>query len=162
MKTNVNWVKQKLMELQGLQVLDYFPQLLKPSVTLLQPRVHPQSLYIPKSMLEDRHLSDEKRWGAMWKYVLTQQCRTREMSHYFGTSIQQDCGVCDNCVDRLREMSPAEIKSHVLSMLDDVSRRTEELLSSFPPSMKDRVLQTLRLLQDEELIQFLEGVWKKN
>ncbi len=157
MRTSVDYVIQLLVGLQGIGAIQYEQQLMKPSLTLLLPRVHPASLLIPKTVLEDRYENDRRRWNKMWEYVDSPLCRSRAMSEYFDQIIPQDCGICDRCVEKQRQAASDDWKKHLLHLLSQKSMSWEACMQSCPSVSSDEVIEYLRNQLDFGIVIQNEG-----
>jgi ATP-dependent DNA helicase RecQ len=144
MRTSVILVVQLLQGLQEIGAIQYQQQLMKPSLTLLLPRVHPTSLLIPKTVLEERYQNDKVRWKKLWDYVDSPLCRSRAMSAYFDQTIPQDCGICDRCVEKQRRLASEDWKDLLMTQLSERAMSWEACVQFCPSVSSDVVIEFLR------------------
>jgi ATP-dependent DNA helicase RecQ len=158
MKTSQALLKEKLISLSELKVWDYTPQWDSPSVTFVLPRVHPASLIIPQEKLEKLLNRDCHKWGAIWNYINTHDCRTVWMNGYFGNQ-SKNCGVCDHCTKALRESKSISFVDELFSNNELRQNQIESLPSK---EMRDEAWMRLRQFLDEDLwIEITSEKWKK-
>jgi ATP-dependent DNA helicase RecQ len=157
MRTSVALVVQLLQGLQEIGAIQYQQQWMKPSLTLLLPRVHPTSLLIPKTVLEDRYQNDKVRWEKLWDYVDSPLCRSRAMSAYFDQTIPQDCGICDRCVEKQRRLASEDWKDLLMTQLSERAMSWEVCVQCCPSVSSDVVIEFLRNQIDFGLIVQNEG-----
>ncbi|PUZ22102.1 RecQ family ATP-dependent DNA helicase [Chitinophaga costaii] len=82
-------------------ILQYEPRRDKPQLCFLQERVGVQQLRINMQRVMERRKAYEERLAAMTAYARNHtECRTRILVTYFGETLQEDCGVCDVCLQK--------------------------------------------------------------
>ncbi|MBI3804415.1 MAG: RecQ family zinc-binding domain-containing protein [Nitrospirae bacterium] len=69
---------------------------------------------------ERQHRSDQERLQGVLRYIQTTMCRLRYLRNFFGETVEQNCGRCDNCrraADRsaLRSTSKAPLRRRTAS-----------------------------------------------
>ena len=56
-------------------------------------------------------------------YAESSVCRRRQLLHYFGESVQKDCGFCDNCINTRERYEAKDHLSLVLQAVDQTDQR---------------------------------------
>ncbi len=56
-------------------------------------------------------------------YAESSVCRRRQLLHYFGESVEKDCGFCDNCVNTRERFEAKEPLTLVLQAVDQTDQR---------------------------------------
>jgi ATP-dependent DNA helicase RecQ len=140
-------VRDKLVQLAGLGVIDYEPQTDQPRITFLTPRMREEDVRIPREVYEGRKQGDEQRWHAMENYLRRDMCRSVQLLRYFGDEFPKSCGRCDVCRNEER------IKRTSMSM-----HRLEEdlfqlLLAS--PLTVEAAVKALSKYDPEQVVEFI-------
>lgn len=99
-------VERTLGLLTSFEMISYDKQNGLPKLTLLTPRANVANLPIAWPSYHTRKDRYKSKLEAIIHYVRDNQtCRTRKITAYFGENLQQDCGVCDTCIQRKKELS---------------------------------------------------------
>jgi ATP-dependent DNA helicase RecQ len=90
-----------LAQLQAFTIIDYTPVRDSPQLYFFRNRPAAEELYIDPVQYRERKEQYATRIRAMVRYLrLEEDCRSRNLSHYFGDKDAADCGICDNCLRR--------------------------------------------------------------
>ena len=155
LRTSIDYIEQMLRNLDGRKVLVYSPQLQQPSVTLTISRVHPSSLVISKSVLEDRKAKELKLWEAMWNYVDGGGCRSQMLAEYFNEILPESCGICDRCVQLQRQQVVQDWQQSLNDALAKSSMSWEDCIDYCREVNKNQVVEFIRIQLDL-------GLWVEN
>ncbi len=117
-------VHQCLKQLAQKRIIKFIPRSKTPFVRYIRQRVDPERISIPKEAYEQRRDSFVERARAMLAYATSgEECRSRLLLAYFGEKATKDCGHCDVCLDRKRQLpSKADFESakgQILRILAD-------------------------------------------
>jgi len=117
-----------LLELNGLNIIDYKPQKEKPQIYFLQNRVRAEDLFINEKNILKRKNASEKRLNAMINFCQNKnRCRSVMIGNYFDDHHLHPCGVCDNCLQNKKViLSNAEFNS--------ISDRIKKICNTHPVS----------------------------
>ncbi|TSA25777.1 MAG: RecQ family ATP-dependent DNA helicase [Bacteroidetes bacterium] len=145
----------KFMQTQG--ILDYIPQIAKPTVVYLQERVDTRNLYISPEHHKTRLTEATLRLDAMIGYAnSTNRCRSQALLAYFGETTTKRCGRCDVCLERnklaLNEQEFNEIISRIKPLLIKSPVTLEEIVRAASPVQEEKVLLAIRWLLDNKKI----------
>jgi ATP-dependent DNA helicase RecQ len=105
LKITVEDAIQQLKALDKLQVIKYMARTDKPQIIFLQNRVRKEDLTLNHTFIKNRQADFEGKLKAM-RYYITESdiCRTKVLVKYFGEELDEDCGVCDVCIARKKEL----------------------------------------------------------
>ncbi|WP_153796294.1 RecQ family ATP-dependent DNA helicase [Foetidibacter luteolus] len=146
-----------LQKLQAFGIIEYLPQKEKPQVHFILNRAPAEFLYINREQYSLRKQQYENRLQHMLQYIgLQQQCRSSFIGNYFGDAGIQDCGVCDNCLNRKRStLSQAEfssIQQSIYNCLSNGGVEIKTLLQQLAGIKREKLWQVINYLQTERKI----------
>ncbi len=128
-------VKQlNILDKQG--IVAYRPRKDKPQLFWMKPRVSFDNLRLDNAFINRRKTAYEERLKTMRDYLTDNlHCRTRKLVKYFGEILDQDCGICDVCVERKN-------KAPNTSEMANIAELVESKLRTADLSTADLVNQT--------------------
>ena len=96
-------VRQRLMKMHEMHIVEYIPSTDKPQIVFCSERVDERSIYLAGQNYDALKMAARERLEAMVQYVKNDQvCRSRQLLAYFGeTRGVADCGCCDVCLGHL-------------------------------------------------------------
>ncbi len=151
-KESLPKVIKNLEYLQKLDVLEYHHASNKAQITFLTPRYDANDLPIDKQQIAWRRQVTMDKAKTVASYTRnTNQCRTQLIQAYFDEITDEDCGVCDVCVERKRKATEIKAKD-LLGTLSRGDHTIQQLKRSFPQVGEDQLIQALRMLMDEGLV----------
>ncbi|MCB0802407.1 MAG: RecQ family ATP-dependent DNA helicase [Flavobacteriales bacterium] len=161
-KMPVAKVKEYLLRLQELEILNYEPKSHLPKVTYTKPRLDQKSLRISKSTYHDRKKIAEEKVAAVIDYVETKtRCRSQVLLAYFGETTASNCGVCDTCLDRKKhDLSPADFKAietSLMHLIPDEGILLIKLVAKIKGFKKDSIVKVIDYLADHEKLYISSG-----
>ena len=156
-KNSVEEVKQKLLQLQLLNIIEYEPQKETPQIYFITNRAAAQYLIINYEKYKQRKDEFTQRVETMLHYIQTETyCRSRFIGNYFGDTEITDCGICDNCLKRksmpLTEKEFIIIKERILNILVDENVIVQNVLQLCKHIKKEKIWKVLKHLQSEKII----------
>ncbi|XOV93917.1 MAG: ATP-dependent DNA helicase RecQ [Bacteroidota bacterium] len=152
LKENVSRVVKNLEYLQKLDVLEYHHASSNAQITFLTPRYDANNLPLDKKQIAWRRQVTLEKAKSVAKYVQnTTQCRTQIIQQYFDEDTDENCGVCDVCVEQKRKATVINDKD-LLSTLSRGDQTLQQLKKTFPNVGEDHLIQSLRMLMDEGLV----------
>lgn len=156
LKLDSSTLHKMLHYLNQIGLISYFPRKSTPQIIFLGPRVESKYLFIdlPKyKFLKDR--AKEKLDGII-RYLSFQKCRNIQLLEYFDEKAVDSCGICDVCVDQKRRSQAAklegELLNKVLLLVQSEDLSITKLTEAFPIKYKDKVLQIVQYLLNENQI----------
>lgn len=113
-----------LKGLSEMKILHYIPQASVPTITYLTPRLDTNQVAIRKDIYENRRELFEERINAMLSYVQIEHiCRSRMLLAYFDDIQEEECGICDVCVEKKKHQASESFYSpeiiQILQLLSD-------------------------------------------
>ncbi|MBD8490182.1 RecQ family ATP-dependent DNA helicase [Echinicola sp. CAU 1574] len=160
-----------LMErMETLGIAAYNKKKDKPQVTFLTPRHDAGRLPLNVKRIDERRRNSVEKAKAMVAYVENNLlCRTQQILTYFGEENDEECGVCDVCLDKKRSSHLAshsfKLKERLMQTLNAGNLFTyKELLAKANLASDDEKAHLmLREMEDEGLIISLaDGRIKRN
>jgi ATP-dependent DNA helicase RecQ len=154
-------IKNKLRYLNKARIILYDEQTEKPQLTFLTPRQDALKLQIDIKKLEKRKAIVLGKIDKMISYATNKMvCRTQLFQQYFGEYSYVNCGNCDVCISRKKEIRDAVSKS-------DLEKLVLTQLTGNPISLKELrikcnfnddfvLVEMLRELLESEKIQINE------
>ncbi|WP_346237918.1 ATP-dependent DNA helicase RecQ [Niabella insulamsoli] len=111
-------IKEQLHKLHADGVIIYQPQKDEPQVMLTRTRIKTDLLTINREEHEKRKNIFTERIQKMIDYATdVSECRSKTIGHYFGDTALNDCGVCDNCLQRKK---PSLSNEHFTAITADL------------------------------------------
>ena len=90
-----------LKQLHALHIIEYLPQKETPQIYFMMNRAPAQHLHINQDNYLNRKKQYQTRVDTMINYMhLQTNCRSSFIANYFGDTQVNDCGVCDNCLNK--------------------------------------------------------------
>lgn len=157
-------VKEQLLKLKKLDIIDYIPRNSKPQILFLENRF--SSVHISDERIEflrSRYL-EKLEW--MNRYVRNSKiCRSVQLVDYFGETTAADCGICDICLNRKNRTKGhgfSDAAVNKLSLLvDSGTFRTVALKSILNANETEEYLGILHWLSDNGFLkENEEGYWQ--
>ena len=137
-------------------VISYKPQKDKPQIFFLRERIAFSDLMLDQQAINFRKDRYIKRIEAAIAYAETLACRSKQLLSYFGEIKSADCGMCDVCLERHKTSTNKsefeEIKKAIEQKLKIHPLSIKNLLDSFSPNIRKRVMYVLEFLVDEGFI----------
>jgi ATP-dependent DNA helicase RecQ len=148
----------KVLQQDGM--IEYDPSLSLPKLTLLLDRPDIKSFKIDEAKyLEDKQRAQD-RLTSMISYFTEDQCRQSMILKYFGETIDHKCGKCDICRGSAdTNYSTTEFKAVLSALTNEKTRQLNEasFVSQWPMNKRKRVIQILKDLESQAIIQRLES-----
>ncbi|BAV10152.1 ATP-dependent DNA helicase RecQ [Filimonas lacunae] len=157
-RLTVEEVKQQLMQLHRLDIIEYLPQKEKPQIQYILNRAPANFLHIDVKNYAQRKELYVQRMQTMLRYLhLEKECRSRYIATYFGEENGRDCGVCDNCMTRKAAtgITTAEFKQiaqEVYRVIAQQQYPLKEVVAQLPDVAEGKVQEVIRFLLAEEKI----------
>jgi ATP-dependent DNA helicase RecQ len=143
-------VKQlKYLDKEG--VMDYSPKSDSPQLTFLEARHDANKLPLNKKRLAERKKSKYEKLMAIKNYAENELvCRTLKLLQYFGEYKEEDCGVCDVCLNKKKSIHlDKDLEERILHILKDSHLNIERLSESIEGYATEKVITAVRKLDDE-------------
>jgi ATP-dependent DNA helicase RecQ len=140
-------------------IVFYEKQKDKPQITFLTERYDAPRLPINVQHLETRKQTDLTRVRAMIGYASNElRCRTAILLEYFGEIAEEDCGVCDNCLQKKKTLTGTpdllQHQEQILAVIRKQALPPEDVVSALPSAKKEDVLEIIRTLIQEGALKY--------
>lgn len=146
--SNTAIVKQQLLKLYELGIIDYQPQKDQPQITFLQARVDVKNMNIGIQHLKERKRIYEEKMEATLYYASTDKtCRSMLLLQYFGEQHAQPCGICDVCL-ALNKIEPNRKE------MQAILSQAQQLLTS--PIPLNQFIQQLKGLPEKKKLKAVQ------
>ncbi|MEO9870052.1 RecQ family ATP-dependent DNA helicase [Ekhidna sp.] len=154
LKTDKVQVRKWLKFLNDNQVIDYQPALDSATITFLTPREDAEKLPIDANQIEWRRKLAREKAKSVIDYVGSHECRTQIFQHYFDEETTLTCGVCDNDLERKKQLNASDIPvDGVLDVLE-APRNISEIRALLASHTQDQIMEALRILiEDKKVIE---------
>ena len=132
----VEKVHDFLKRLWQMRVIRYIPSNRSPMILFDEERLPTSDLYIAPETYRQRKESMLGRIEQMIAYSQNdEQCRSRLLSEYFGDTEAEDCGICDVCLARRKqlkaEQSSADLRERIIALTSGDGVSIRDLAAEF-------------------------------
>ena len=159
-KESEKQIIKNLNYLHQLEVIEYQRESETPKITFLTPRYDANNLPLNKQQIDwRREVTLQKAKSVILFAENRNQCRTQIIQRYFDELTDEECGVCDVCINRKKKTLTVS-QSDLIKEVSSGGRSLQQLKRTFPKADEATILATLRLLMDEGLIIEEEDVFK--
>lgn len=147
-----------LEQLAQMEVMAYEKRKDKPQITFLTSRYDAGKLPLNTGRIAQRRELTIEKAKSMVAYAQQDLiCRTQFIQEYFGEESDENCGICDWCVESKKNKDPAkrekELRERILKTLADSGElRQGELFDSLRLPLNEFTLSVLRKMTEEELV----------
>ncbi len=157
MRLTVDEVKHQLQQLRSLNIIEYDAQKDTPQIYFITNRAPAAHLSIDNEKYLQRKKKFAERVENMLRYIQTSTvCRSKFIGNYFGDTKIEDCGICDNCLNKksssITEKEFTAIEEYILNMLNDEHATLQNILQSLKSIKKEKLWTVLQHLQSERII----------
>ena len=156
----VEKVVEQLKKLEAYNFLSYAPRNDKPQVLFLSEFVDAKHLGLSKENYYDRKKDAEERVQAVVDFVNNdEECRSVQLLRYFNEKTRKTCGRCDVCLKQQHRVPYDAIENRVRSLLSEEMLPMDEILSQCSDFEESQVLDAIRFLVDNEVLQVEKDGW---
>ncbi len=159
-KWQENEVKDLLVKLDKLQLLNYAPASDRPQITYVLPRQDSDFLPVDKAKMEERRKLHFQKMEAMVTYTeQSHRCRMQLIQEYFDEVTDSTCGLCDVCIEKKKKenlAALADYEAQILHLLSQKQMTVEELETAVDPDERELFLEVIRELVDRSVIAYDE------
>ncbi len=145
-------LEDQLRRLTKLEVLEYIPKSQLPKLIFTANRVDAKRLEISPENYKLLKKTAEERAASVIRYATEKSvCRNRLLLTYFDETKIEDCGNCDVCLKRKRDVHNVELHSlstQVLNVLHNHPHKLDDLVSLFYRFDKALVVESINELAE--------------
>ena len=150
----VEKVIEQLKKLEAYNFLSYAPRNDKPQILFLSEFVDAKHFGLSKENYYDRKKDAEERVKAVVDFVNNdEECRSVQLLRYFNEKTRKTCGRCDVCQKQQHRVPYDAIENRVRSVLSEEMMPMDEILSQCSDFEESQVLDAIRFLVDNEVLQ---------
>jgi ATP-dependent DNA helicase RecQ len=155
-KIDVEILKADLIYLDKVGIIKYQPQKDKPQVQFLVNRLRTDDLRLNEIDIQKRRKAYEERLNGIINYTTGSACRSVMIGSYFNDSNVEECGICDNCINRKNESITKNefelISESIIKTLNSGPINTNSLLSKLNAYKKENIWEVINHLLEESKI----------
>jgi ATP-dependent DNA helicase RecQ len=152
LKTDKVQVRKWLKFLHDSEVIDYQPALDSATITFLTPRLDPEKLPIDSKQIEWRRKLAQEKAKAVIDYMKSTDCRTQIFQHYFDEETSLTCGICDNDLEKKKQLKASEIPVEKVEEVLESPRNMSELRALMASYTQDQIMEALRILINDKKV----------
>jgi ATP-dependent DNA helicase RecQ len=155
-KQPIEVTKKQMAYLTEQGILHYTPANDTPRITFLVPRMLPINLPINHAFIKFRQDTAIRKAQSMVDYLESKtMCRTRMLQTYFDELTEENCGVCDFCLNKKRNLEGIPLDKTLIAIRKGATNLY--LLSEKLPKYKnEQLVQAVRMLIEDAKVR-LEG-----
>ena len=160
-------LKKELNSLARLNIVAYYPAAEKPQISFGNYRFPAEQINPDMQLMEFLQERMKERNIAVFKIVLTQDCRNKVILNYFDETMTNNCGICDNCVARKKKIFNDSNMNNVINEILDIIKINDIDVRQFKSSQyylqnKNNIDKAFDFLMQENLIAFANNVFTLN
>lgn len=149
-------VEELLKRLHKLEVVEYVPKSQLPKIVFTANRVEAKHLtFLPENYKHLKEVAKEKAQSVIRYASEKNICRNRLLLTYFDEINIEDCGNCDVCLKRkkdLRKHEAGDLNEQILNVLHGRAYKLDDLISLFYRVDKELVVDTINeLIESNEI-----------
>jgi ATP-dependent DNA helicase RecQ len=149
-------IKSELQKIGSYGIIRYTTINDAPQIYLRKDRVATSDLKINLAAYNKRKEVFTSRVKMMVQYIALTTCRSYCISHYFGDEGAKECGVCDNCLLKKKNVLSTDefnlIAAAILLQLSQTKMNATELIGELKTIKKEKAWKVLGFLQAENKI----------
>ncbi len=134
-------------------IIDYVAHHNDLEITFLVPREDDITINVFAKKVKERQQIKADNLEQMLRYINKYECRSKQLLLYFGEAANEDCGICDVCIqneDRTHLDFP-QISRAILQRLEKHPKTSRQIIEQLPYS-KSSILQIIQNLLEDGLI----------
>lgn len=153
LRYDVSVVKEQLQKLSFDGIINYQPQKDTPQLMLNRMRIKSSLLTINNEQYAERKKIFAERVDKILHYIQEQKiCRSKYIGQYFGDTTINDCGVCDNCLNRKKSALDKTTFDKITALLQNNLQQAQPadvILQNIKGVHKEHVWTVINFLVEE-------------
>lgn len=163
----IDLIIRQLKQLDSLNFLSYIPRNDKPNIQYLTERLDTKHFLLSDDIYKNRKNDASKRAIAVIDFVNNDRdCRSVQLLKYFGENIKKQCGKCDVCSSKnkmsVNNIEYKDISESIISELREYDSDIYTVINKINEYHEEKVLGTIRLMIDNNVIKDDNGILKYN
>ncbi len=158
LKFSEDKVMDNLSKLDKQGVISYSQKKDYPQLVFQTPRLDAGNLPIHVKTYQTRLEVERSKLDYMISYLENKGCRTNVIQEYFGEVPQNECGVCDRCIEkRKRASNEAPLENFLEQLLKQGEFTSLEIVDKLPDFETQKILDLIRMMMDSGRIVEKDG-----
>lgn len=142
-------IEKMLLALHGYRIIIYDKQKDKPQITFTTVRFNAADMPLQSRHLQIRKQQELDKVGAVINYVTHKnRCRTLLLLEYFDELSDKDCGVCDICLEKKKQIDYTDYyqqnRQKILEIITGREISLQQLIYAINPKNEKMLLDTIR------------------
>jgi ATP-dependent DNA helicase RecQ len=153
LNSSIKDIQKSFQSLEKMNVLEYSPQKDKPQIIFTTSRFDASKLPLNVKNIEERKKIDLSKANAVVNYIQqNKRCRTLALLDYFSEISDNECGICDVCIRKKKEMQLDEnyslYREKIVQLLSVEVMPLQNIVEQVDTKNKDKVIIIIRELLD--------------
>jgi ATP-dependent DNA helicase RecQ len=154
---NTAEVRTKIQYLQSINLFLYEPAHTAPQIIFTTMRYDAAKLPLNVQEINFRKEKEITKVRYLAQYAAQERrCRSLVLQEYFGELSEKECGVCDVCLKKKREIpsieNTVEIRKRILTLVTEGMNELDTLSSRKEFSNKEEFIKIIQQMIDEEIL----------
>ena len=163
----IDLIIRQLGQLDKLNFLSYIPRSDKPNILYITERIDTRYFYLSDEIYKNRKDDAVKRVLSVIDFVNNDKdCRSVQLLRYFGEDIKKTCDKCDVCSSKnkmtINNKEYQDISESIIYELKENESDVYCILKKFNKYHEEKVLNTIRIMIDNDIIRDDDGILKCN
>ena len=163
----IDLIIRQLGQLDKLNFLSYIPRSDKPTIQYITERIDTRYFNLSDEVYKNRKDDAVKRVLSVIDFVNNDKdCRSVQLLRYFGEDIKKTCDKCDVCSSKnkmtINNKEYQDISESIIYELKENESDVYCILKKFNKYHEEKVLNTIRIMIDNDIIRDDDGILKCN
>ena len=163
----IDLIIRQLGQLDKLNFLSYIPRSDKPTIQYITERIDTRYFNLSDEVYKNRKDDAVKRVLSVIDFVNNDKdCRSVQLLRYFGEDIKKTCDKCDVCSSKnkmtINNKEYQDISESIIYELKENESDVYCILKKFSKYHEEKVLNTIRIMIDNDIIRDDDGILKCN
>ena len=163
----IDLIIRQLGRLDKLNFLSYIPRSDKPNIQYITERIDTRYFNLSDEVYKNRKDDAVKRVLSVIDFVNNDKdCRSVQLLRYFGEDIKKTCDKCDVCSSKnkmtINNKEYQDISESIIYELKENESDVYSILKKFNKYHEEKVLNTIRIMIDNDIIRDDDGILKCN
>ncbi|MBO5847771.1 MAG: RecQ family ATP-dependent DNA helicase [Bacteroidales bacterium] len=163
----IDLIIRQLGQLDKLNFLSYIPRSDKPTIQYITERIDTRYFNLSDEVYKNRKDDAVKRVLSVIDFVNNDKdCRSVQLLRYFGEDIKKTCDKCDVCSSNnkmtINNKEYQDISESIIYELKENESDVYCILKKFNKYHEEKVLNTIRIMIDNDIIRDDDGILKCN
>ena len=152
---SIELLKNQLSQLTKDEMINYVPTNIHLNLMFMVPREDERTINLKSTPITQRNNLKQKKFNDIVQFLKNnQECRNKQLLHYFGEENSIKCDICDVCLEKKTSkyiIKDQEIEHQIIKFLEHQPKSINELkdLTEIDPK---RLLDVLHLLMEKGII----------